>query len=86
MLTTYEGILHGNVIEWRNDAPSQAIAGEAVNVYVTVLEPPADKKERGKRMAEALERISKSGALANIDPLAWEREVRNEAPLIGRRE
>jgi len=41
--------------------------------------------QQGKRMAEILEEIAADGGVAEIaDPLAWEREIRQDRPLPGR--
>ena len=75
MLTTYEAVLRGNVIEWRGDAPRSLAPGQAVNVHVTVLDAPAELSQ-GERMAAALEAIAQSRSLEGVDAARWEREER----------
>ena len=86
MLTTYEAILRGNIIEWRGDAPRSLPPGQAVNVHVTVLATPIAESNQGERMAAALEVIAQSRSLEGLDAAAWEREERAERPLPGRSE
>jgi len=90
MLETYQGILHDNRIEWIADGPKQISPDRKVPVHVTLLEPsiasPAESI-RGPRMAAALEPLAASQALKDIvDPVAWERETRQDCPLPGRDE
>ena len=82
MLRTYEGTLKGNRIDWRGDAP----ASEGVlRVHVTVLDEADDDEQRGRRMAEALERLAEREAFEGIEnPSAWQRAIRNERSLPGR--
>ncbi len=43
--------------------------------------------ERGRRMAAALKSLSKLGALCEItDPVAWQRQIREDRELLGREE
>ena len=84
MLTTYEAVLHGNTIEWRKDVPQQVSSGRTVNVHVTVLEEVSVTEDRGQRMAESLSKLAQSGAFADVDGQEWEREIREDKPLVGR--
>lgn len=87
MLATYKAILKGNHLEWREEAPESLPSDRELAVMVTILDEPASasRSGRGPRMAEALERLAKSGGVRGIDdPLRWERELRREPPLPGR--
>lgn len=86
MLTTYEAILHGNLLEWRKDVPQQITAGQAVNVHVTILDELPVTERQGQRMATALSKLAQSQTLAGVDAQAWERETRIDKPLAGRSE
>lgn len=86
MLTTYEAVLRGNVIEWRGDAPRSLASGQAMNVHVTVLDEPSAEPSRGERMAAALGAIAQSRALEGVDAARWEREERAERDLPRRGE
>lgn len=90
MLPTYQGILHGDRIEWSGDAPHNLSPDRVVKVHVTLVEKSASAltpTEQGRRMAAALEKIAQSSALADIpDPEAWQREVRTDRPLPDRDE
>jgi len=89
MLQTYEAILNGDRLEWSNGSPT---AGGSVRVHVTVVEAtpdetPEDRAARGKRMADALRELAKSNPFRDItDPVAWQREIRQDRPLPGRDE
>jgi hypothetical protein len=85
MLETYQGILRDNHIEWVGDAPPVS-EWAGVRVHVTLLDrvPPADAEAtRGQRMAAALEQLAARGGVSSIpDPLAWQREQRQDRPLL----
>jgi len=86
MTATYEAILRGDRLEWSGEEPPHI--AEAVAVQVTILETPlaatADAR-RSQRVAAALERVAARDTLAAIaDPVAWQRELRQERPLPGR--
>ena len=89
MPRTYEAILNGDRLEWRDSAPD---TGGPVRVHVTVVGPaleetPAERAARGKRMADALRELAKSNPFKDItDPVAWQREIRKDRPLPGRDE
>lgn len=89
MLPTYKAILRGDHLEWQGDRPEPSAIGPEVEVHVTLLRspaPPESEAERGRKMREALERIAARGTLAALipDPVAWQREIRKDRPLLGR--
>jgi hypothetical protein len=87
MLNTYQAILRDNHLEWVEKVPAHLMAGQAVQVYVTVLDQTPLVTNRGKRMAEFLERLAASNAFKDIDdPSEWQREIRKDRPLPGREE
>lgn len=87
MLQTYKATLRGNILEWSEEMPDQS-EDIAVEVYVTVLsngQSSSDKKAKGKRMADALEKLASGNSLVEIeDPIAWQREQREERTLPDR--
>jgi hypothetical protein len=88
MLETYPGILRDNRIEWSGESPPQVSADRGVRVHVTILdrvEALPSGVERGQRMAAALEQLAAMQSLTGItDPLAWERELREDRVLPDR--
>lgn len=83
MLTTYEAVLRGNLIEWRDDVPQQIADGQSVHVHVTVLHVPANApatQTQEPRMAAALEKLAQAPTFASVDAQSWEREVRSDKP------
>jgi hypothetical protein len=83
MSMTYTGILRDNSIEWT--APAPELPPEGVRVQVTLLEGGPAACDQGQQMAAALGRLAAARALATIaDPVAWEREVRQDRELLGR--
>jgi len=47
--------------------------------------PDFDDEERGRRLAEALRQLQAADPFKNItDPVAWQREIRQDRPLPGR--
>lgn len=87
MLTTYRAVLRGHILEWLNDKPEQIARDKAVNVHVTILEeetPPLSTIEQGQKMATVLEQLAQTqSSLSSLDPLVWEREMRDERELPG---
>jgi hypothetical protein len=84
MLRTYKAILHGDHVEWLDNPPEQT---QPVRVNITPLldAPPESAHERGRVMAEALAALATRGTFAAItDPVAWQREVRQERTLPAR--
>lgn len=88
MLRTYKAILRGNRLEWTGDTPECIPAEDQTNVLVTLLDertPDALQADRGERMAEALEKLAATHALAEMENAAdWEREMRQDRSLPGR--
>lgn len=70
-------------MEWTD--PSPVDLAPAQPVEVTILDPPDQTANRGRRMAEALEKLAASDAFSEIsDPSEWQREIRKDRPLPGR--
>ena len=87
MLKTYKARLKGERLEWSGEVP-QEVSQEA-DVLVTVLSPSeigeGERRERGAGMAAALREIAGRGGIRSIpDPVAWQREIREDRPLPGR--
>jgi hypothetical protein len=85
MPETYQGVLHGDRIEWSGEAPPFT-EGQGVRVQVTVLEKAnGGGSEQGRRMAAALEKLAACQSVPSIsDPASWERQERTDRPLPGR--
>jgi hypothetical protein len=80
---TYRAILRGDRLEWTDRSPLELNPEQLVEV--TILDAPDHTADRGKRMAEALEKLAASDAFAEIsDPVEWQREIRKDRPLPGR--
>ena len=65
-----------------------ALQGEVLD-YVLYLEqksgkPSTDDSERRKSLASALEKAATMNPYADVDPVAWVREQREERALLGR--
>lgn len=81
----YEGVLRGETIEWTGKAPPP---GSALRVRAEVIEaegkPPATD---GERVAAILQALANLGGVPGIpDPVAWQREIREDRVLFGREE
>lgn len=79
----YKAILRGDRLEWSGERPGPDLDAE-VKVIVSEGEGVSGGG-RGRRMAEALARISARGGVSGISaPDSWERENRRDRPLPGR--
>jgi len=81
---TYDAVLTGDHLEWKGNSPK---APKPVEVKVEV--PDADDElcaeERRRLREEALRELAALGAFRDIDdPVAWQREIREDRPLPGR--
>jgi hypothetical protein len=82
MLPTYRAILKGTQVIWL-DAPPRL--PDDAEVHITVLHPEASSPtNRSSAMAAALEKLAEINAFAGVDPITWQREVRQDCPLPGR--
>lgn len=84
-MQTYRAILKGNRLEWTDSEPTDLNPEQPVQV--TILKGPdyTDRDSRGRRMAEALQRLAANNALSQIrDPVKWQREIRKDRPLPDR--
>jgi hypothetical protein len=87
MLPTYQAILRSNQVEWIADRPDHIPPGQAVRVYVTLVDQPTAEAVpgQGSRMAAALEKLANRPSPEGMsDPVGWERETREDRPLPGR--
>ncbi len=88
MTRTYAALLRGDRLEWTGETPAAGDPDHPVRVQVVIDEPPPqeDEAERWKKAVEALKRIRERGTLAALipDPVAWQREIRKDRPLLGR--
>lgn len=85
MLSTYKAVLNNNHLEWFDPIPPQT-ASRKVTVYVTILdELPVKKPElTGQQAVDILQKIADNGGPGIDDPVAWQREIRQDNPLVGR--
>lgn len=82
-MQSYRAILKGDRLEWIEQPPVNLNPEQPVEV--TILDEPDQTADRGKRMAEALEKLAASDAFSEIsDPVEWQREIRKDRPLPGR--
>lgn len=88
MLQTFRATLRGDSLEWAEEAQRLLRDDRPVQVLVTILEESVQntKSGRGRRMAEALEKLAQAKAFAGIDPMAWQQDVRQDRELPGRNE
>jgi len=88
MLQTFRATLRGDSLEWEEEVQCLSRDDAGVQVLVTILEeePMQEKNGRGQRMAAVLEKLAQAQAFAGIDPVAWQRDVRQDRELPGRNE
>ena len=85
MLSTYKAVLNNNRLEWFDQIPPQ-LKDATVTVHVTILdELPIKKPELSRQKAvEILQKIADNGGPGIDDPAAWQHEIRQDNPLLGR--
>jgi hypothetical protein len=83
MLSTYKAVLNNNRLEWFDQIPPQL---RHSTVHVTILdELPVKKPElSGQKAVEILQKIADNGGPDIDDPVAWQREIRQDNLLLGR--
>jgi hypothetical protein len=86
MLRTFKAVLNGNQLEWIDEMPEQV--NHPLKVYVTVLEEEliVAPYDQSKKMAAALEKLAASNSFAEVDPVSWQREIRQDSSLPDRGE
>ena len=87
MQTEYKAKLNNGQVEWNGTPPPPYLNG--AELVVTVARPEnyseMSKEERGRGMAEALRELTKLNTFRDIaDPVAWQREIREDRSLPGR--
>ncbi len=88
MYPTYRAILRGHSLEWQGEISAFTHGDQSVSVHVTLLDAIApSKQQQGAAMVAALEQLAAQNSLADIaDPVAWQKEQRQDRPLPGREE
>jgi hypothetical protein len=84
MQETYKAWLQGNQLEWISDAPVEGDSACQVEVIVLNQQATLNSEERGKKMAEILEKLAKTQGISEIEPLGWQAETRQDRLLPGR--
>ena len=70
-------------MEWTDPTPVDLNPEQPVEV--TILDEPDETANRGRRMAEALEKLAASDVFSEMaDPSEWQREIRKDRALPGR--
>ncbi|HAX86808.1 MAG TPA: hypothetical protein DCY91_11240 [Cyanobacteria bacterium UBA11370] len=84
MLRTFRAWLKGSRLEWIDEIPE--FGNQLIQVHVTLLEnePDLGARVRGRKMAEILEKLSACQVLTDVEPVAWQREIRQDRSLPGR--
>lgn len=87
-MRTYRALLRRDRLEWLGETPEpQTDAPLSVHVTVLEQEPPAEVHARGHAMAALLEKLAERRTFSAItDPVRWQRELRQERVLPGRKE
>jgi hypothetical protein len=85
MLHTYKAILRGDRIEWSDTPPAEVTPERPIAVHVTVLDESlqaSETEQPGHQMAAILEQLAQINAFKDVaDPVAWERDERNDRNL-----
>ena len=85
MWLTYKAILRGNRLEWQDTPPAHLTPEHPITVQVTILDETEQMTRNGQsgpQMAAVLEQLATMHAFPEItDPVAWERELRQDRAL-----
>lgn len=82
MTRTYEAILASDRLQWIGETPDQK---NPARVQVIIRDEEIRDGERGRRMADALEKLAKIGGFSAIeDPANWQRAIRQDPSLPSR--
>jgi len=65
--------------------PATVVAREALQSWLLQQRKRRRRPEGGAAMASALQKIADSGGPGIRDPLQWERDLRTDRPLPGRK-
>ena len=87
MLPTYRAVLENNQLQWLDEEPEGGHLNRPLTVLVTVVEEAREIKgpAQTERIAAILNRLAARNSLSEIsDPVAWQRESREDRPLPGR--
>lgn len=81
MLHTFKAVLTGNRLEWLDEIPPTS--DRPLEVHVTILESDVgrEKVSKGQQMAAALEKLAALNTFAGVDPVAWQRDIRQDRSL-----
>jgi 3-mercaptopyruvate sulfurtransferase SseA len=81
MLHAFKAILTGNRLEWLDETPPTS--DRPLEVRVTILEPEPNIEtiSCGQKMAEALEKLAALNTFAGVNPVAWQRDIRQDRSL-----
>ena len=87
MLQTYKAVLTDNHLEWL-DEKNVSVSSQPILVYVTLLEDEPIPKPTfpSQQTVDILQAIADNGGPNIDDPVAWQREMRQDRPLPFREE
>lgn len=79
MQHTYTGILTGDRITWKGNAPSTA---QPVEVQVTLVATENERARRQARIGLILDELVRLNPYREVgDPVAWQQDIRKDRPL-----
>ena len=85
MANTYKAILYGDKVVWINNGPPSQ--PNPVEVRITIVDGEASeaKPDKGQTMADVLAELARRRSFSAIsDPVAWQREQRQDRTLAHR--
>ncbi len=83
MLTAYKALLNYDQLEWLAEKPKAT--SQPVEVIVLFVPKKRARRRNSQKLAAILEAMAQQGGVSSIpDPLAWQRQMREERSLPGR--
>ena len=87
MIATYKARLHGNRLDWQEEPPPASAADLSVLVTVLANEDAAPRPHipSGRKLAAILRGLARENAVPSMpDPVAWQRDIRQDRKFPGR--
>jgi hypothetical protein len=84
MLRTFKAVLKGDRLEWVDEIPETRERPFLVHVTLVEEDTVASVSSRGQQMSEILSQLAEANTFSEVNPIAWQREVRQDRSMSDR--